>query len=70
MFYTYILRSKEGKHYIGSTRDIEMRVGFHNNPKYSCWTARYSDWKLVYSESFPTLKEARIREMEIKHMKG
>ena len=70
MFYTYIIKSAEGRYYIGSTDDIKKRVEQHNLKQYRCWTNRYTNWQLVYSETFKTRREALIREREIKKMKG
>ncbi len=70
MFYVYIIQSKEGRYYIGSTSDIEKRLSQHNSGEYRGWTKRYSGWSLVYSETYETQREALIRERQIKRMKG
>ena len=70
MYFVYIIRCAEGRYYIGSTEDIEKRVAQHNSKQYKGWTNRFNEWKLVYSESFSTRREALIREREIKKMKG
>ena len=70
MFYTYVLLSElNNRYYIGSTKDISRRVAQHNDGK-SRSTKSYRPWKLVYSESFQTLAEARQREREIKSWKS
>ncbi len=70
MFYLYILRCREGKYYIGSTENIQKRLLQHNSDENTGWTHRFHDWKLVYSESFDTRREALIREKQVKRMKG
>ena len=53
--------------YVGCTNDLEKRIKQHNESK---WGAHYTKLrrpvKLVYSEQFATLKEARCREAKIK----
>ncbi|MDO5561654.1 MAG: GIY-YIG nuclease family protein [bacterium] len=31
MFYTYILRNQNGRHYIGHTQDLKQRLLLHNS---------------------------------------
>ena len=70
MLYTYVLRSESSnRYYIGSTKDIARRIAQHNSGKNRS-TKSYRPWKLVYSESFQTLAEARQRELEIKSWKS
>jgi len=70
MFYVYVIKSKQGRYYIGSTENLEKRIDQHNSKSYRGWTNRFDDWKLVYSESFQTRKDALSRERQIKKMKG
>ena len=69
MFYTYILKCKDGSLYIGCTNDLEKRLHEHNNSKNG---AHYTKIRrpvfLVYSEQYETLKEGRAREAEIKRL--
>jgi len=70
VFYIYILLSvQHNRYYVGSTKDISRRVAQHNNGRNKS-TRSYRPWKLVYSESFQTLAEARQREREIKSWKS
>ncbi len=69
MHYTYVIRSSCGRHYIGSTEDVEHRLMQHNSGV-SKWTARYSGWHVVYLRAFATRREARCHENELKRMKG
>jgi putative endonuclease len=69
-FYCYVLKSlKNNDYYIGSTKDYGKRLKQHNS-----WLVRSTKygipWKLVYYESFRTLKEARKRELQIKRWKS
>jgi putative endonuclease len=70
MYYVYILHSiAEGKYYIGSTKNVTRRIARHNARMVPS-TKRYCPWKLIYSEVFNTLPEARSREREIKAWKN
>ncbi len=70
MYYTYILKSdKDKNHYIGSTKNLHVRFLQHNLGKVKSTKARIP-FKLIHSEEFMTLGEARSREVEIKKMKG
>lgn len=70
MFYCYILESiKNGAYYIGSYENIKVRLEKHNKGLVPS-TKRYLSWKLIYTEEFKTLKEARKRELQIKSWKS
>jgi putative endonuclease len=70
MYSVYILRSElNERYYIGSTKDIKTRLSRHN-AGHTPSTKAYRPWKLVYSESFSNLRDARKREQEIKSWKN
>ena len=69
MFYVYIIRSKEGFLYIGSTEDIQKRVQQHN-AHLSFWTKRGTEWKVLHTETLSTRKDALIRERALKSGQG
>jgi len=66
-YYVYILECADESFYVGCTNNLEKRLLQHNESK---WGAHYTKIrrpvKLVYSEKFKTLKEARQREKGIK----
>ncbi len=68
-FTVYIILCSEGRYYIGYTSNLEMRIKQHNN-KESCWTSRYNDWRLVYTESYKTKTDALKREKYLKSLKN
>ena len=70
MFFLYILRSEvTGKHYIGTSKNVSTRLAHHNaGGTLSTKSAR--PWKLLYTEGFATLSEARQREKQIKSWKN
>ena len=70
MFHVYVLRSeKTGRRYIGSSQDIESRLGEHNSGQ-SLATKHGIPWRLVHQEHFPTRAEAVRRERFYKTGKG
>ena len=62
--------SSEGRFYIGSTEDIQKRLDQHNKKTFGGWTARFNNWRVIYSEEFLSRTEALIREKKIKSYKG
>lgn len=69
-YFVYVLRSVTyPKSYVGSTDNLERRLGEHNKGK-SFYTSRYKPWKILYTEEFPSLKEARAREKYLKSRGG
>ena len=70
MAFVYILQSGSTKRfYIGSTDSLDRRMSEHLRG-HSLATRGRGPWKLVYTEEFPTLFEARQREREIKRWKS
>jgi putative endonuclease len=70
MYYVYVIKSKEGRYYIGSTQDVEKRLKQHNAPANRGWTNRFTGWVEVYREECGTRLEARRRERKLKKMTG
>jgi len=70
MHYVYVIRSQEGRYYIGSTENIEKRLKQHNSKSNRGWTNRFTGWTEVYREEFETRLEARRREREMKKTRG
>lgn len=69
MFYLYILHStKNGRYYVGSCADISKRLNKHNSGLVRS-TKFYLPWKIVYTEEYKTLPEARKREYQVKGWK-
>ena len=69
-FFVYILKSEVAeKSYVGSTNDLDRRIVEHNSGK-SNYTSRYKPWKIIYTEVFSTLNEARLRERYLKSKAG
>lgn len=61
----YILRCGDGKFYIGSTNDLQDRIRRHNGGYSSDFTRLHNPLELVYTEEYPTYKEAFKRERQL-----
>lgn len=67
--FVYILECADKTLYVGCTNNLEKRLKEHNNSKGG---AHYTKIRrpviLKYSEQFPTLAQARIREAALKRL--
>jgi len=70
MCWLYILKNEEtSRYYIGSTNNLEERLKQHKRG--STRTTRVlKTYKLVYSEEFDNIAEARNREFKLKSYKS
>lgn len=66
MYYVYIIKNKIGKLYIGITKNIVQRLHTHNTNRGAEFTKDKNKFSLIFSEDYPTLAEARQREIQIK----
>lgn len=66
--YVYILKSDAGTFYVGSTNNLERRIGQHLSGHTQTTKNRKID-TLVFSQEFPTLIKARRMERRIKSWK-
>lgn len=62
----YILECRDGAFYIGSTTNLERRIAEHHQGIGSDWVAKHRPIRLVYSQEFPTLREAFEAERQLK----
>ncbi len=70
MIQVYALKSEiKNIIYVGLTVNLEKRFKQHNSGVTN-WSKRYRPWKVIYSESFLTRVEARIREKQLKSGSG
>ena len=65
-YFLYILQCSDGSYYIGYTSDIEKRIAEHANGQGGFYTLNRLPVKLVYSEEFPSRKEAFLAEQKLK----
>jgi putative endonuclease len=69
MFYiVYILRFSNDGLYIGQTNNLPQRIKEHQgkSSRASKFSIDNGDFKLVYSEAFPSLLESMRREKQLK----
>ncbi len=67
MMYVYILECSDTSMYVGCTNNLEKRLAEHNDSRRGAhYTKLRRPVVLKHTESFPTLREARRREAEIK----
>lgn len=70
-YFVYIIRTSSNTLYIGQTNNLEKRLKEHKDK--SSKSARYiryfPSFGLVYSEMYPTRKEAMQRELQLKRWK-
>jgi putative endonuclease len=70
MFFMYVLQSEQtGQYYIGSTKDVSLQLAQHNAGRTPS-TKGYCPWKVIYTEAYDTLREARQRERKVKSWKN
>jgi len=70
MYYVYIIYSlKDKKTYVGYTKDLNVRLEQHNAGRVRA-TKHRRPLKLLFSENFETLAEAKKRELWWKSSSG
>jgi putative endonuclease len=62
----YLARCADGTLYVGSCNDLQEREERHNEGKGAKYTRDRRPIKIIYSEEFMTLVEARRRELQVK----
>lgn len=65
-YFVYILTSKTGVLYTGSTKDLRRRVREHKSRQVPGFSKRYRVDRLVYFEETPSSRSMVEREREIK----
>jgi predicted GIY-YIG superfamily endonuclease len=65
----YILRSKSGRYYYGSTNDLARRLEQHGRG-HTATTAKDAPWELVASKEMDSLESARAQERIFKKWKN
>jgi len=68
MAHVYILQDMSGRYYIGSTDNLERRLSAHVSG-YTQTTRNMKEPKLVFSQSYKSLAEARRIERHLKALK-
>jgi len=66
MHTVYILKCSDGSLYVGSTSNLERRLGEHQTGVYRGYTSTRLPVELVWSTEFPTEHDAFLTERQIK----
>ncbi len=71
MYTVYILKNNiTGRHYIGSTDNIDRRLAEHNRGQTRSTRYGKNNWVLIYTEQYGNELIAKRREQKIKSFKG
>ncbi|MDD5489247.1 MAG: GIY-YIG nuclease family protein [Candidatus Moranbacteria bacterium] len=69
MPHVYILESlRDKRYYIGSTTNLDARLK-HHHKRLTPSTSRFGGVKLVFSQEYSTIREARTIERKLKKLK-
>lgn len=66
MYFVYMIQNNYADLYVGVTDNPQQRLDHHNNNRGALFTKIDSKFKIVFLEQYPTLAEARKREIQIK----
>ena len=70
LYTVYVLESeRDGSFYKGFTQDLAQRLKQHNAGKAKSTRAKIP-WRVIYTETYSTLEEARNREKYLKTAAG
>lgn len=67
MGYMYILLCSDGSYYVGSTKNLTLRINQHQSGIGANFTKKHLPVKLVYYECFPRIDLAFYREKQIQN---
>lgn len=67
MAWMYILRCADGSYYVGSTRNLELRLAQHQAGQGARYTARRLPVELVYYEEYEHVSDAYRREKQVQN---
>lgn len=67
MAWMYILECVDGSYYVGSTKNLELRLAQHQEGIGARYTARRLPVKLVYSEEYERVVDAFNREKQVQN---
>ncbi len=66
MWYVYILECSNGKYYTGCTNNLDRRLKEHYSGNGDHYTQTNQPVQLLYTEEYPTRKQAFKREKQLK----
>jgi len=63
--YTYILKCSDGTYYVGSTKNLELRLLQHQAGEGANYTKKRLPVELIYYEEYARIDEAFYREKQL-----
>ena len=63
----YILKCADGSYYVGSTKNLELRLFQHQSGKGSRYTSGRLPVELVYAEEYDRIIDAYAREKQVQN---
>ncbi len=67
MAWMYILKCADGSYYVGSTRNLDLRLSQHQSGKGSRYTSGRLPLELVYGEEYDGILDAYTREKQVQN---
>ena len=67
MAWMYILKCADGSYYVGSTKNLELRIAQHQSGKGSRYTSGRLPVELVYGEEYERVVDAYAREKQVQN---
>ena len=67
MAWMYILKCADGSYYVGSTRNLDLRLSQHQTGKGSRYTSGQLPVELVYAEEYDRIVDAYAREKQVQN---
>jgi putative endonuclease len=65
MAWMYILECADGSYYVGSTKDLDLRLSQHQEGLGARYTSKRLPVKLVYGEEYDRIDDAFYREKQV-----
>ena len=67
MAWMYILKCADGSYYVGSTKNLDLRLAQHQSGKGSRYTSGRLPVELVYGEEYDKVADAYAREKQVQN---
>lgn len=67
MAWMYILKCSDGSYYVGSTKNLDLRMIQHQSGKGSRYTSGRLPVELVYGEEYDRVADAYYREKQVQN---
>ena len=67
MAWMYILKCSDGSYYVGSTKNLNLRITQHQSVKGSRYTSGRLPVELVYGEEYYRISDAYYREKQVQN---